>query len=789
MNDESHQSGSVLFLTVDAVLAEHEHLLAAQSAQEDLSQVQSFVDALTRSGAYFDEPLERKALQGTLDYWTSELARHQTDEEPAGQRRRAIQEFNAEALQALQRDFDNPFAHISDAINALKPEERNSATILRVVTETAQAGRLRFQEGLLKELVSQLTASREDTTLLEFCLWHLFEDAQTRTGNKIYRPKRSGNQAERVEFFSCKVFLIRKADELVGTLPEAQRDALIEALMNIGDSSSKAPRSRSLFRSITAEVGDITEFVKEQVLSTSADDLQFALYDKQPLTLAEFLERSRLAFWRDGKWSIVHPALADRWDPLKKLSWDLEQRQKRARTRLVVGATSLLVAVVTSVAWWAWDRVWANSTLNHLARAQGASSNKERLSESVQALFASKFSIEVDKLYVSQVANDAIGSVIGENARSGNLGRLPSYPSIPDIECERIQLFGGANSYSVTLGSDFGPPITLQRSVACPIFATNLKGTLLAAAWEKRGGVSIKVFDLSPDFRLGSGKDGDLVEADLMEEDAPWMKTAPLKLTHLLREESKKRGETPCKDRSLRFSQGDRIVTFECLYTSASDSNKNELEWLPLAVDSGSSGPAHSVPNNTFDVLQKLGELEQASSIFLSSRSEPKLGFVTVKGDGHVQIWHEAKDHPSQVAEDRSDFVRVGTSGRPAALDVQDASASPLYAIYARIPYPVIRVYEQRDAKHATLLMEHYPPGGVGKPIGMRFMPKARCLQILGKRHKGDGLVLVDYYLILDPDRLRIVGEALSKDLAADPPTPGLPQYKKAIDEQCGTGA
>ena len=363
-----------------------------------------------------------------------------------------------------------------------------------------------------------------------------------------------------------------------------------------------------------------------------------------------------------------------------------EQRDKervraaRAGVRkrhLIQVLTLIVIGSITSAAWYAWDRVWTNSTMDHLAKAQASSTSEERLSESVKALLASRLSLGVDKSYTGQVANDAIGAVIGEHARNGTLGKLPAYPSVPGIECERVPLFKGADSYSVKITSDFASPAAIDGLEACPIFAANLEGTLLAAAWEKETGanvkVEVKVFRLSPNFYLGSGKNGALVSADLKEDGAPWMKTKRLKLVPLLREESKKRGANPCKDRSLRFSQDDRIVTFECLYSGA---RSNELEWIPLALEGTSSDPASRVSGNAFEAVQKLAESQEAASVFLDSRSKPKLGFATIRGDGYVQIWREDKDQLSLSAESRSDFVRVATSGRPTALDVQDVRRS-----------------------------------------------------------------------------------------------------------------
>jgi len=206
MNDSRLEKNRPPLLTVDSVLEEHEHLLTAQTDSEDGSQISSFVDELIACGVYFDEAFERKAIQGTLDYWTSELIRHQTDEETAGQRRRTIKEFNPDALKALQGDFANPFAGLSAQLESLNTEDRRSpSAILSLVGGIAEAAQLRFQQGLLKEMTSQVTEDTNDGTLLEFCLWHLFEDPQTRLGNKIYRPKKRHPDTERIDFFSCKI--------------------------------------------------------------------------------------------------------------------------------------------------------------------------------------------------------------------------------------------------------------------------------------------------------------------------------------------------------------------------------------------------------------------------------------------------------------------------------------------------------------------------------------------------------------------------------------------------------
>ncbi len=506
MDNGNLSTSGTPFLTVDAILAEHEHLLSAAPEREDLPQIRAFVDRLARSGAYFDEAFERKAAQGILDYWTSELAKHADGAEPAGSSRRTLDEFDVQALGALQRDFENPFGSIAEQVEALSEADRHAPqALLKLIGETAKAANLRFQDGLVKEMVSQVTGDREDATLLEFCLWHLFEDPQTRCGNKIYRPRRSRHHNERVDFFSCKVFLVLKADELLEAQAEPERDTLIDALMSMGGGSAEAGRSRPAQRGLSARLADLGASVLARVRPAVMPADQFTLYGQAPLTLNEFLERSRLAFLNRGTWRIAHPALADRWDPLKKRRWEVEERDKRRQSRLAIVSTVVVVGLATSLGWYAWYVVWTGLATQHLARAQASEDSKERLTQAVAGLRAAGRSMAIDEAYAGQIANDAIGAVIGDRARQGTLGTLAAYPGVPSIECERMQVYHGPDKYAVTIRSDFGPPTKLGGLLdACPLFATNLRGNLLAAAWDKGGKVDLKVFELvSPEPAAG----------------------------------------------------------------------------------------------------------------------------------------------------------------------------------------------------------------------------------------------------------------------------------------------
>jgi hypothetical protein len=512
--------------------------------------------------------------------------------------------------------------------------------------------------------------------------------------------------------------------------------------------------------------------------------------------LHEFLQTSRLAFSEGGRWRIVHPALA-RWDPLKERRWKAAQRQ-----RLVFFAsTAVAVAVVTSLAWIGWYLFWTNLAMAHLSKAQlfADTNPRKRLAESVAGLWASNLSMGSDVSYANQVANDAIGAIIGRRARDGQgtLEALKPYPSLPRVECERTPSFGGGTAYSVTV------PGTLVRRAtmdACPVFAVSLNGTRLAAAWEQVGRVTLKVFEIDPDFRLrGSGGNGALVEADLKghAEAAPWMQALDeLELQPLPNTQSASLKE--CKDRTLRFSEDGRIVSFECLYSA--DGSPSSVQWIPVivkdAISADTVAGAEKVMDDTDNTLRRcngesleaLPSTSRITSAFLGPRRGSGGTFVTVRGDGYVQIWHDDKQPPCLSTQFRADFIRVGTAGRPAALDVEDVAVpSPVYAVYALSPTPVVRVYEQRQAEQATLRVEHYPPAGVGTPVGIKFTTDARCLRIRTSRTNRGELVSVDYYLILDPKRLLAVGRALEKDLDAEAPGENRPLngYSRAIEKHC----
>jgi hypothetical protein len=149
----------------------------------------------------------------------------------------------------------------------------------------------------------------------------------------------------------------------------------------------------------------------------------------------------------------------------------------------------VLVAAVTSLAWIGWYEFWTNLAMKHLAQAQifADTNPRKRLTESVAGLWAANRSMGSAVSYASQAANDAIGAVIGRRAREGKgtLEDLKPFPTLPRVECEKIPSFGGGFAYSVTVS---GTPVKAATMDACPVFAVNLSGTRLAAAWEQVDG-------------------------------------------------------------------------------------------------------------------------------------------------------------------------------------------------------------------------------------------------------------------------------------------------------------
>jgi hypothetical protein len=808
MNNPSHATASPRLLTVESILTEHEQLLAAQADREDVDQIRGFVDRLVESGVYFDEAFERKAIQGTLDYWTSELAKYPADQDSTGQRRRSIREFDADALQALQGDFRNPFDGIADRMPSLSPGERHSpAAILRLIDDAAKPQGVRFQEGLLKEMVSQVSGDsdrddatqaardRDDAGLLEFCLWHLFEDPETRLGNKVYRPRRSGHKEERVEYFSCKVYLVRKADQLFEAL--GRPPALLDALRRMGGGDVRMQGPGSFFGALADRIADLGQALRAWLRSGHLQSGNYELYGSRALSLGEFLQASRLAFSEGSRRRIVHPALL-RWDPLKESRWRAAQTEKL----LFLSSTAVAVALVTSLAWLGWYQYWTGLAATHLATAQASTDTHIRLEESVSGLRASMLSMGSEDSYVSQVANDAIGAIIGERARVGKgaMDDLPPYPDVPRLECAENQGRETGSAYSVKVANASAQ----ISSGTCPVFAVNMDGTRLAAAWEKAGGVTLKVFEIPTNFRLGSGANGAVLAADLAAEaqTAPWMRSARVRELELHPSLNRKSAELKgeCIDRTLRFSEDDRVVSFECLHHERTNGDASVVQSIHAIIGEKDASPdaasRAALARAEMVVADKRNELKTCKggeqlpptsavkSLFLGRPTASGNRFVTVREDGFVQIWHDGKERPCLSTQFRSDFVRVATGGRPAALAVNDV-LRPTYAIYhlnPAEPTPVVRVYEQ-ESTHARLLMEHYPPAGVGTPVGIRFTPKARCLQIRAVR----GSRAVDYYLILDLNGLSAVGNALEKDLgaAASSTNPPLREYNQAVTEQC----
>jgi hypothetical protein len=808
MNTDGEPDDNAPFLTVEAVLAAHEHLLSAQDADGRLARVRGFVERLIASGAIFDEAGERKALQGTLDYWTSELTAQAPDQDAAGHRRPMIRDFDAGALTARQHEFENPFGVLAERVGALDADRRRSPTaIIELIQEVSRPQGLRFQDGLLREMANQVAGEshadpatqavhdREDATLLEFCLWHLFEDTDTRLGNKLYRPRHIEGSVRRVDFFSCKVYLVRKTQQLYDAQSEREQAALLDQLMRVDGRGGGGARPASRLAALPRMLSGLPRAVE----ATRAPLRTFRLYRAEGLDLQAFLRDARLVFADAGKPRLVHPALA-RWDPLKERRWKAAASERR----FFLTSTIVLVAGATVLAWLVWYWAWTDVAMDHLARSQIAAEAKPRLDHSVAGLRAANLSRGANRAYATQVANDAIGRIIGERARKGrgDLDALLPYPQVPRLECEQGKAPGADFvSYTVRLAADAAK---LSALAACPTFAVDLDGTRLAAAWQRDGRVRLRVFDIPRDFSIGGARGAALTEADISETAAwidslqeqeidPPLHRQPAPLTE------------ECKDRALRFSEDGTTVSLECLYSTGERLRPSALKWVAARLRSAGGSTAEAGVEQVVHGGVELGPCNaersaaprgtaNVTAVFLGPRSGTGSGFVAVRGDGSVEIWHDPSQPPCLSTQFFTDFVRVAIAGRPVALDVQDLGVEgprALYALYAHSAAPVLRIYQQLQAEQATLLLEHYPPAGVGTPVAIRFTPQARCLQVRAIRNNdARQLVYVDYHLVLDSARLLTVGHALQRDLAGDASVTDspLPEYHRAIQQECGRG-
>lgn len=801
------------FLTMDAIRAEHGRLLdlvpdAVAGVADYVRQVRDFVGRLVESGVYFDELGERRAIQGYLDHWMGELSSRATAEQSADLIHLELRAFDVAALRALQDTLVNPFTTVSVDIASLiamlsDGSRRTAIPILKWLEDRAKAAGLRVQDGLLKEIASQVAVDPEGASLLEFCLWHLFEDPATRIGNKIERP-------EGELTFVCVGYLAEHAQKLCAAQSKSAQTALIAALgafePSPSDSDRAAPAStRTVLRNET---------------------VRFALYQRRDLALQDFLLASRLTFLtQGGKLRLVHRSLLNRWNAVAVARATRLERAKGNRQKWRLAGGFLGMLVVGSLAWiaygeWAKGKAihYAGKAANDGARAiavlQGPAYTDESPSNDPRE--AQKGVMLAKQYYADQLADglravgyantgdsrkslrDGISGAIGFLAQVGALGDLPRYAKVESCEQAPPKNVRRDAELCVTDGASKVAIDERAMRVSAPVL--NQDGTRLAGVWKRDKGLILRAYAVN------------FVPAEDRSARSERLSLAPLRDIPLPR---------ACELGNLRFVAGGTGVQFDCL-----DRGQSVSVYVPLAaensgvqvVNSPDVGRASSDPQWPCKLQVGTTAIDvqlvpsRSPTIFLSPGEQGALGsFITTGEEGYLRLWPgsaRASDaqsrKPCPKAQFFSDFIRMVTGGSASELAFREDSAVNYFVLFYDTP-PVIRIYEQRDPLHARQIVEHYPQHGLGNPYAVDFTRNGSCVAVHARRGKpltkdGDPdyhYVRLTYYLLLDKAGLKDVGEALGKDIADLTMSPSdlqnpvpwrqkLPTYAEAIKKQCG---
>jgi hypothetical protein len=824
MDNGPRQGRTALMLTLDVIRAEHGRLLEAGAqtildVPDYLRKVKSFVDGLVESGAYFDETAERRAIQAYLDHWTAELANHAAREERTGLSHLEIRAFDADALRKLQDQFINPFETLSRDLTSLSQAGQRSASgVLKLLEDKAKATGLRFQEGVLKEIASQVASDPQGAALCEFCLWHLFEDPETRSGNKISRP--SGEIA-----FSCTAYLVDKAGEMCQAQPERERNLLMGALARFGSVSPVQATSKLLPRSAIHKL-------KYSTLHA------FVLYTKTTLDLDQFLTTSRLTFDRGNRGlELVHDALMRRW---VDLAAEIAARTARMRQNRKMVFSAVAFTALVGVGWIAWSGLQAHrqeaATRDASAAANEGALASAQLLTTRDALWGQQypdaaafrsavgaamysaardhFATQLDMSLHAVKANDsmqgrqtltnAISAVIGFLAQVGALGELPPYPKVVDPrnpdpdEPDSKKCATTQRTYCVRIGELLLPIPGANPDEVISFPLANHDGTRLATALSRPGGVMLRAFEL----RRG--------EAAARRDSAASLAGGLWSLRPM--------GEgvqvAGCRAGTFQFSpETDGVVIFQCAESgkwSYVDFQRDEGAYTTYDTPGlsphdarASQGGPKCPPTSGHRAEQEFLPSSDASVFLGPPPAKGQLGDILTAGrEGYVRRWREPNT-PCLHAQFFSDFVRVVTAGHPTGLALYGDDSVANYAIYHDSP-PVIRVYKQSGRDLAKQVIEYYPSYGLGTPTGLRFTPNGQCLEVLAKRARpvtrkpDDYPVGITYYLMLEAKALKLVGTALEKDLA-DLKTrefshaqssatryEQLSAYRQLVESQCG---
>ena len=489
-----------LFTTLEQIRDVHARLLDADSGDtppgpEFWLAARAFAVRVAESGIYFGEPHEVKACQGYLSYWGHELSRAKAEKQFSGDTQvPELRPYDEAALQALQSRYANPFEGLArEAQSLLQDAKRNrfGDELPRLIEGRAAAAGLRFELDLVKEITSQVAGDAYAPKLIEFCLYHLFEDPKTRIGNKLRRPP--GERS-----FSCLQYLVDKAESLHGQQGPGEQQAMLDAL-------SLDPRvpADAIFSELKIDA------VKGAMSPTFRDAAG------QSLALRPFLVSSRLLFETESGLSVVHPVLYRRWPILlaeirvrgeRELAEIREraERERIRRRRWMYGFAGVALASIMFGIYQFRARQGQEDerTANSLAANSYMEAGEKRLEMALNAVKTSPSPTTKTAL------NEAIWAMLAANARTAPQDRKPpgeplagrgSEPSV--APCGGDGTEKGSLCFVSSKGERVMLPGLARDDTA---FGTDPNEAWVAVAWPNYGGYSkpgkiqLAVFQVTP---------------------------------------------------------------------------------------------------------------------------------------------------------------------------------------------------------------------------------------------------------------------------------------------------
>jgi hypothetical protein len=720
-----------LYTTLDEIRSEHSRLLDADAQDEAPGPAfwlaaERFATRVAQSGIYFDEPHEVKACQGYLSYWERELSRASAEKRFSSDVSIPdLHPFDEAALRALQPRYGNPFEHFAEAVEALPKNDAgvpSSAELSRLIERTAVAAGLRFEFDLVKEITGQVAGDSYAPTLTEFCLYHLFEDPQTRIGNKLRRPPDERS-------FSCLQYLVDQTDRIHAAQGPSEQRAMLDALSGYGAVYDPGVKSDAMISRLKIDAAN----------GAASPTFQDAAGRAFPL--GPFLVSSRVLFEHGADYSIVHPALFRRWPELLaaiRVGKDRAERSQRARLRLrrygaVCGALALtglslslaLQALgeehrtrANALAAQAYRNLWEFEACRAGKKPPRAGTQCDELLERARSgALAAVATAPTSRAMAAM--NETIGAMLAADARSwkkaGMRGTNPQAwradaPSVGPCRSDAAGeiCFTDARRQSVAL------PDVSRTDLP---FATDVSEERVALAW--------------PAFDATTRKTSEQVQ----------LKVFAVGDDHGVRPVGGIPGNR-CQKRSVshvRLSTDGRMASLDCAGATAEE---GQPLWDVIALDP--TRPPAIPP----DRLESMRKDDYILSVYFAHPAEN--GYATLKDDGEVEVFGRTEEDPVVY---RSNFLRL--TGRPQYLALHPTAEHGFAAIgnAVNLDYPVVVIHDEQSREST-----YVAPPGLGTPQRLEYSPGGKCVEVVAVDTKEN---MFAYHIVLDAEVLMTVAKRM----------------------------